>query len=257
MTSVSLTAVPGIPDIQPGDDLARIIGDALEAATLTPQDGDIFCVAQKIVSKAEGCLVPYASVTPTAQAFELAEELGRDPRKIQVVLNETRRIVRKFRVPGQPEGTIICEHRLGYISANAAVDESNIGHEDAALVLPRDPDASCRALAQALCARFGGNLGVVMTDTFGRPWRMGQVNVAIGLAGVPATIREQGNADAWGRELRVTEPALADEIAAATGLVVRKNARTPLVLLRGLDWTPNPESRGTDIIRKQQEDMFR
>lgn len=257
MTSVSLTAVPGVPDIQPGDDLALILGDALKAAGLCPVDGDILCVAQKVVSKAEGCLIPYDSVTASVQAVELGMELGRDPRKMQVVLDESRRIVRKFRAPGQAEGTIICEHRLGYISANAAVDESNIGHENAALVLPRDPDASCRALALALAERFDASVGVVMTDTFGRPWRMGQVNVAIGLAGVPATIREQGNTDAFGRVLQVTEPALADEIAAASGLVVRKNARTPLVLLRGLDWAPREGTRATDIIRKQQEDMFR
>lgn len=257
MTSVSLTAVPGIPDIQPGDDLAAILGDALKSAGLSPMDGDILCVAQKVVSKAEGCIVFYDDVTPSEQALELAEELGRDPRKLQVVLDETRRIVRKFRNPAQKEGTIICEHRLGFISANAAVDESNIDQQDAALVLPRDPDASCRALAEALSLRFGAKVGVVMTDTFGRPWRMGQVNVAIGLAQVPATIQEQGNTDAWGRVLQVTEPALADEIAAATGLVVRKDARTPLVLLRGLNWVPQPDSRATNIIRKQKEDMFR
>ncbi|UFS64602.1 coenzyme F420-0:L-glutamate ligase [Paracoccus denitrificans] len=257
MNSVTLTAVPGVPDIQPGDDLAAILGDALDRAGLWPADGDILCVAQKIVSKAEGCLIAYDGVTPSDRAVELARELGKDPRKVQVVLDETRRIVRKFRSPGAREGTIICEHRLGFVSANAAVDESNIGAEGAALILPRDPDASCRALALRLAQRFGASVGVVMTDTFGRPWRMGQVNVAIGLAGVPATIREQGNTDAWGRVLQVTEPALADEIAAASGLVVRKNARTPLVLLRGLDWTPAADSRATDIIRKQQEDMFR
>lgn len=254
MSSVTLIAVPGVPDIQPGDDLPTIIADAI--APLRPVDGDVLCVAQKIVSKAEGCLIALTTVTPSEQALELARELDKDPREVQVVLDESRRIVRKFKNPGAREGTLICEHRLGFVSANAAVDKSNLGLEDAVLTLPRDPDASCRALAARLAERFGATVGVVITDTFGRPWRLGQVNVAIGLAGVPATLREQGNTDAWGRVLRVTEPALADEIAAATGLVVRKNARTPLVLVRGLDWA-RTDSRATDIIRTEQEDMFR
>lgn len=257
MSTVSLTAIPGLPDIQPGDDLARICTEALIAADLALQDGDILCVAQKVVSKAEGCLVAYASVTPSPQALQLAAELGKDPRKLQVILDESRTIIRKFRTPRAREGTIICEHRLGFISANAAVDESNIGASEAALTLPRDPDASCRSLASRLAAAFGARVGVVMTDTFGRPWRIGQLNVAIGLAGPPATLREQGNCDAWGRRLQVTEPALADEIAAASGLVVRKAGRTPLVLLRGLDWQPQPQARAQDLIRKPQEDMFR
>ncbi len=254
--AVSLAAVPGVPDITRGDDLAATLGDALEAADLAPRDGDILVVAQKIFSKAEGCITPLASVTPSAEAERYAAELNKDARKIEVILGESTRVVRAFRRPDQNEGTMICEHRLGFISANAAVDESNFGEESAVMTLPPDPDASCAALREGLEARFGVRLGVVMTDTFGRPWRLGQVNVAIGLSKVPATIREQGNTDAWGRPLQVTEPALADEIAAASGLVVRKDAKTPAVLLRGLDWQP-AESRGADIIRKKQEDMFR
>lgn len=257
LSGVSLTAIPGLPEIAAGDDLAAIMGDALAGAGLPLQDGDILCVAQKIVSKAEDCLIAYAGVTPSAQAQDLAQQLNKDPRKVEIVLRESRRVIRAFRHPGMTEGVMICEHRLGFISANAAVDESNLGQQDAALTLPADPDASCRALAGALGARFRARIGVVMTDTFGRPWRLGQVNVAIGLANIPATLREQGNPDGWGRPLQVTEPALADEIAAASGLVVRKAARTPLVLLRGLDWRPDPQARATDIIRKQQEDMFR
>lgn len=256
--SVTLSALKGIPDIAAGDDLAALIGDALDAAGLALRDGDILCVAQKIFSKAEGCIIPLAGITPSEEARRLAAELGRDARKIEVILRESRRVVRAFRHPGQSEGVLICEHRLGFISANAAVDESNLGTAEAVMILPPDPDASCAALGRALAGRFGaGRIGVVMTDTFGRPWRIGQVNVAIGLSQVPATIREQGNADAWGRELQVTEPALADEIAAASGLVVRKNAKTPVVLLRGLDWLAAPQARATDIIRRQKEDLFR
>jgi len=256
--SIVLSALTGIPDIVAGDDLGRIIGSALESSGLGLRDGDILCVAQKIFSKAEGCIIPLADITPGAEAFRLGKELGRDPRKIEVILRESHRVVRAFRHPGQAEGVLICEHRLGFISANAAVDESNLGQEEAVMVLPRDPDASCAELAESLSSRFGGvRIGVVMTDTFGRPWRIGQVNVAIGLSQVPATIREQGNADAWGRPLRATEPALADEIAAASGLVVRKNAKTPVVLLRGLNWEANPSSSARDIIRQRGEDLFR
>ncbi|UWQ60883.1 coenzyme F420-0:L-glutamate ligase (plasmid) [Leisingera caerulea] len=254
--SVSLTAVPGVPDIRNGDDLGAILGDCLEQAGLGLQDGDILCIAQKVFSKAEDCIIPLASVTPSDEAVKYGEELNKDPRKVEIVLRESTRVVRAFRRPDQNTGAMICEHRLGFISANAAVDESNFGEEDAAMVLPRDPDASCERLRTSLAARFGAQIGVVMTDTFGRPWRLGQINVAIGLSKVPATIQEQGNLDAWGRPLQVTEPALADEISAASGLVVRKNGKTPAVLLRGLDWQP-ADSRGADILRKKQEDMFR
>lgn len=257
-SSVTLAALPGVPDIVEGDDLAAIIGDCLDAAGLGLQEGDILCVAQKIFSKAEGCILPLASVVPSEEALGFAEIVARDPRKIEVILRESKSVVRAFRHPGQSEGVLICEHRLGFVSANAAVDESNLGQAEAVMTLPKDPDASCAALGAALSARYGRDrIGVVMTDTFGRPWRVGQVNVAIGLWQVPATIREQGNTDAWGRTLNVTEPALADEIAAASGLVVRKNAKTPVVLLRELRWAATPQSRATDIVRKQREDLFR
>lgn len=257
-TSVTLTALTGVPDIVEGDDLAAIIGACLDAAGLALQEGDILCVAQKIFSKAEGCILPLAGVVPSEEALRLADIVARDPRKIEVILRESRSVVRAFRHPGQSEGVLICEHRLGFVSANAAVDESNLGQTEAVMTLPIDPDASCAALGSTLSARYGNaRIGVVMTDTFGRPWRIGQVNVAIGLWQVPATVREQGNMDAWGRILNVTEPALADEIAAASGLVVRKNAKTPVVLLRGLGWAAALESRATDIVRQQREDLFR
>lgn len=183
--AVSLTAVPGVPDIADGDDLATILGDCLDNAGLGLAAGDILCVAQKVFSKAEACIIPLTSVTPSSEALKYAAELNKDARKVEIVLRESTRVVRAFRRPGQTEGTMICEHRLGFISANAAVDESNFGEDDAAMVLPKDPDASCARLQAALAERFGVRLGVVMTDTFGRPWRLGQVNVAIGLSKVP------------------------------------------------------------------------
>ncbi|MEM9709508.1 MAG: coenzyme F420-0:L-glutamate ligase [Pseudomonadota bacterium] len=255
MTPVTLAAIAELPDFQPGDDLARAIGDGLVASGHGMEPGDILCVAQKVFSKVEDCFVALDGVTPSDAAEAYAQDLGKDARKVEVVLRQSKRVVRAFRHPGQAEGTMICEHRLGFISANAGVDESNLDRPGTVLTLPVAPDASAAALADALSARFGGPIGVVMTDTFGRPWRLGQVNVAIGLAGVPATLRLDGEADGYGRTLSVTEPALADELAAAAGLVMGKAAKTPVVLVRGLEWTPGPAS-AQDLLRKKDEDMF-
>ena len=251
--SLTLTPIPGLPDIRAGDDLAQIIGDALEPMGL--QDGDILTSAHKIFSKAEGQVVALANVTPSARAREIATELNKDPRKVEVILSESKNVVKTFRHQHQNEGVMICQHRLGFISANAGVDESNTGAEGTVILLPKDPDASARNLRDALSKRFNARLGVVITDTFGRPWRLGQVNVAIGLAGVPATVPEGGRKDAYGRELAVTEPAFADEIAAASGLVVGKAARTPVVRVRGLNWADSNDT-AADILRTERENVF-
>ena len=250
---VELLAVSGIPDIQPGDDLVQIIGDALEPLGLA--DGDILTSAHKIFSKAEGQVVALAGVTPSSEALAYAEKLNKDPRKVEVILRESARVVKTFRHPGQNEGVMICQHRLGFISANAAVDESNTGVDETVILLPKDPDASARRLRDGLEARYGVRLGVVITDTFGRPWRLGQVNVAIGLAGVPATVHEGGNTDAYGRALAVTEPAFADELATASGLVVGKAALTPVVRFRGLKWETS-NNKAADILRPSKENVF-
>lgn len=252
--SVSLTAVPGVPDIQPGDDLARVLGDCLAQQGL--QDGDILCLAHKVVSKAEGNVIALSEVKASPEAQEYAEKLNKDPAKVEVVLRQSARVVKSWRRADQNEGTMICEHRLGYISANAAVDESN-AEPGTVITLPDDPDASARRLGRALEARFGVRLGVVITDTFGRPWRLGQVNVAIGLYRVPAKTSDVGKVDAWGRALSVTEPALSDELAAASGLVIAKAAKTPLVLCRGVAWVAEEEASARDILRAHKEDMFR
>jgi len=250
---LELTPVLGIPDIEPGDDLAAIIGDAL--ADIGLMAGDIITSAHKIFSKAEGQVVALADVVPSAEAQRYAADLGKDPRKVEVILRESARVVRTFRHAHQNEGVMICQHRLGFISANAAVDESNTGTDETVILLPKDPDASARKLRDALQARFGVRVGVVITDTFGRPWRLGQVNVAIGLAGVPATVHEGGNADAYGRPLAVTEPAFADEIASASGLVVAKAARMPVVRFRGLEWQTSTD-KAADILRPSKENVF-
>lgn len=257
MSAVEIIAIQNLPEINLGDDLAAQIGDACLAQGLALNDGDLVTVAHKVVSKAEGQVVKLSSVRPGEEALAYGEQLSKDARKVQVVLNESTKVVRAFKHPHATEGTMICEHRLGFISANAAVDESNTGEDGEVILLPKDPDASAQNIRQALQTRFGKRLGVVITDTFGRPWRLGQVNVAIGLAGVPATVNEAGGLDSRGRELKVTEPAFADELAAASGLVIGKAAQTPVVLFRGLNWQIDEKARAGDLLRARTEDVFR
>ena len=252
---LSITPIMGIPDIATGDDLATIVGDAMDASGLSLQDGDILTSAHKVFSKAEGQIVKLADVTPSDEALQIAKDLNKDARKVQVILDESSEVVKTFHHAHQNEGVMICRHRLGFISANAAVDESNSGADETLILLPRDPDASAENFRAKLAKRFNADIGVVITDTFGRPWRLGQVNVAIGLAHVPATVHEGGNMDAYGRELSVTEPAFADEIATASGLVVGKAAQTPVVLFRGLNWQKSNQ-KAADILRPTQENMF-
>ncbi|MEM8593150.1 MAG: coenzyme F420-0:L-glutamate ligase [Pseudomonadota bacterium] len=254
--TVEISPILGIPDIRPGDDLAKIIGDCL-AELGGPRDHDILCIAHKVVSKAEGNVINLATVTPSEEAKTLAKELNKNPAKVEVVLKQSIRVVRAFKRAEQNEGTLICEHRLGFISANAAVDESNAEGENTVITLPDDPDASAADIGRALEDRFGVTLGVVITDTFGRPWRLGQVNVAIGLYRVPAKTSDIGGKDAWGRPLSVTEPAFSDELAAASGLVIQKAAKTPVVLFRGVQWSPQSATSARDILRASKEDMFR
>ncbi|MEM1386191.1 MAG: coenzyme F420-0:L-glutamate ligase [Pseudomonadota bacterium] len=255
MTTVTIQPVPGIPDIRPGDDLGQIIGDCL-AAMGEVEPGDVLAVAHKVISKAEGNVVALADVTPSDEALDLGRELHKNPAKVEVVLQQSNRVLRAFKRPDQAEGTLICEHRLGFISANAAVDESNVGARDTVITLPVDPDASARRLGRALEKRFGKPIGIVVTDTFGRPWRLGQVNVAIGLYGVPARRSEAGELDAWGRPLTVTEPAFSDEIAAASGLAMHKAAKTPVILFRGLQWEAEAETSARNLLRAKEEDVF-
>jgi coenzyme F420-0:L-glutamate ligase/coenzyme F420-1:gamma-L-glutamate ligase len=251
-----MQVLPGIPDIAPGDDLAALLLASIERAALVLRDGDILVIAHKVVSKAEGRIRRLADVQPGARARELGLELNKDPRKVEVILGESSRVVRAIKRPGQLEGTLIAEHRLGFICANAAVDESNVGAEETVILLPEDPDRSAREICAVLERAGGVRLGLVITDTFGRPWRMGLVNVAVGLARVPSQIDLVGQRDAFGRELSVTVPALADELAAASGLLMSKDGKTPAILFRGIEWTPD-NSSARDLVRPQQEDLFR
>ncbi|MBC4016752.1 coenzyme F420-0:L-glutamate ligase [Siccirubricoccus deserti] len=248
MQRLEMLALPGLPRVAAGDDLAALIAAGLARAGLTPQPGDVLVVAQKIVSKAEGRSVRLADVTPSARAEALAAETGKDPRVVELILSEAARVVRS-----RPN-LIIVEHRLGFVMANAGIDQSNVvgpEEEPHALLLPRDPDAS----AAALSARLG--LPVVISDSFGRAWRRGTVGVAIGAAGLPALVDLRGTPDMFGRTLQVSLTGFADEIAAAAGLLMGQGAEAqPVVVLRGLAWSA-PDNPAANLIRVGPEDLFR
>ena len=221
VSEVRILSVPGMPVIVPGDDLAALIQQAAEDAALDLQDGDIVVVTQKIVSKAEGCLVSLVEVTPSPLAVTFAEQWDKDARQVEVVLQASRRIVKMDR------GVIIAETHHGFICANAGVDRSNMEGDDVVAVLPPDPDASARAIRDRLREQTGVDVAVIISDTFGRPWREGLVNVAIGLAGMQANVDYTGQYDAQGYELKVTALSVADELAAAAELVMNKLDNVP------------------------------
>lgn len=246
----------GIPLIQPSDDLAAILVKSLRDSALAPSSGDVLVVTQKIVSKAEGRLVRLSEVVPTPRAQELAKRLDKDPRKVEVILRESRTVLRAERSAKTGQGILICETRHGLVCANAGVDESNLSAPDTVLLLPLDPDASAAKLRDRLCRDLGVDLGVVITDSFGRPWRLGIVNVAIGVAGCPALVDYKGRKDYSGKELQVTEIAVADEIAAVAGLVMGKLQTVPAALIQGFESQGKP-GRAVDLQRPESEDLFR
>lgn len=247
--SLTVIAPASIAEIREGDDLAAIIGDVLTCEG-GPQAHDIVVLAQKIVSKAEGCSVALSSVVPGAEALALAEETGKDARLVELVLKESSAVMR-----ARP-GVMIVRHRLGLVMANAGIDQSNLTAEDAALLLPIDPDASARALRKRLMARFRVPLAVVISDSFGRAWRQGTVNVAIGAAGLRTLWDRRGERDRNGRELAVTEVAVADAVAAAAGLVMGEGAEgRPVAIVRGVDAADDNGCAG-DLVRPLEQDMF-
>ena len=252
--SVTISSIAGIPDIKPGNDLAGILIECLGPKGL--QEGDIVVIAHKVVSKAEGRIVRLSDVKPGNDAVLLAEKVNKDPRKVEVILSESKQVMKTRTLPGKDEGLIITEHKLGYICANAAVDESNTDEPGTVILLPEDPDKSARLIRQRLEQAFDCRIGVVITDTFGRPWRLGLVNVAVGLAGVPAQMSLIGEQDAYGRELSVTVSALADEIAAASGLLMSKSGKKPALVYRNIEWQAQ-QSSALDLLRPKQEDLFR
>ncbi len=254
MDPVTLRIVPGLPEIRPGDDLACLIADALADCAIVPKAGDIVVVAQKIVSKAENCFADLNAIAPGARAKELAVATGKDPRLVELILSQSSDVLRVA------HNVLIVRHRLGYVMANAGIDRSNVKNaagKELALLLPSDPETSARDLRGRLMKRFDVDLAVVISDSFGRPWRNGTVNVALAAAGLPALLDRRGERDRHGRVLEMTQVAVADAVAGAAGLVMGEGAEgTPVVVMRGLKFTA-PHRDATSLIRPQNEDLFR
>lgn len=247
--AVSFHAVHGLPEVRAGDDLAALIRDALRASALAIRSSDLLVVAQKIVSKAEGRLVSLASVTPSAEAEALAKQVQKDPRFVELVLRESSEVLRA--VPN----ILITRHRCGWVMANAGIDRSNIpGAEDHVLLLPEDCDASARRLRESLAPE---RPAILISDSFGRPWREGTVNVALGVAGYTGVLDLRGTTDRHGRTLQSTQIALADAVAAGAGLVMGESTEgIPVTLVRGLDFS-GPLTDGRSIVRPSEGDLFR
>ncbi len=255
---IEIIGVGGLPEVREGDDLAALAVGAAEAQGEPLREGDVLAIAQKVVSKAEGRTVDLGDVAPSPEAVAFASAAGRDPRIVELALRESRAVVARDRA----RGILITETPTGLVCANSGIDSSNVPGEETVLLLPRDPDASAARIA-ADARRLGGvrSLGVVICDTFGRPWRTGQVNVAIGAAGVRALVDYRGTGDSFGRELRVTEIACADEIAGAAELVMGKTDGVPVAIVRGLPpglvGPPDDPAGAGSMIRDRESDLFR
>jgi coenzyme F420-0:L-glutamate ligase / coenzyme F420-1:gamma-L-glutamate ligase len=250
--AASLFVIPDLPEIRKGHNLSTFIAQAARRAQIPFEHGDILVVAQKIISKAEGRVVSLSKFKPSARALTLAKTLGKDPRFVEAVLRESRRILRSERV-------LIVETHHGFVCANAGVDHSNVPANDSVSLLPKNPDRSSRRLAAMLRKRTGKRLAVIISDTFGRPWRLGLINVAIGASGVPALLDLRGTRDRNHRLLRATTLAVADELASAAGLLMQKTAGTPVVVIRGYRYrlTKSRAATAASIIRPAHEDLFR
>jgi coenzyme F420-0:L-glutamate ligase / coenzyme F420-1:gamma-L-glutamate ligase len=253
MDGVQLIPVPGIPLVKTGDDLAALIEAALERAGLGLEGGDVLVVTSKIVSKAEGRWADLDTITPDDEARRVADQCGKDPREVALILSESSRISRLR------EGVLIAEHRLGFVCANAGIDHSNARPgEQWRLLLPQEPDRSAELLRQGLTDRFQATVAVVISDSHGRPFRLGTVGVAIGAAGLPALRDLRGQPDLFGTKLRVTEVGFADELAAAAGLVMGQGAEAvPVVIVRGLSYPIDKQARAADLNRPPELDLYR
>ncbi len=251
MSTVSAIALTGIPEIEAGADLGALLASSL--APLAPASTDVLVLAHKVVSKAEGRTRDLATVTPSPRALELARDQGKDPRHVQVVLDEAQEVIRAA------HGVIVCVTRHGFVCANAGVDASNVPGEDRVLMLPRDPDRSARELRGALHAHLGVRPAVLITDSFGRAWRQGQCDVAVGCAGLAPLEDWRGRPDTQGRELRATWIAVADELAAAADLARGKDGRQPAILVRGAArHVTEADGPGiTELLRPRERDLFR
>jgi coenzyme F420-0:L-glutamate ligase/coenzyme F420-1:gamma-L-glutamate ligase len=256
-SELAVRAIPGVPTVERGDDLYRIIATALDRIELDLCDGDVVVVASKIVSRAEGCFVDLGAITPSDAARALAAEVDKDPRLVELIMRESASISRKT------IGALIVRHRLGFVSANAGIDASNAAPGDApphtgpwVLTLPRDPDSSAASLREKLARRYSSNIAVLITDSWGRPFRRGTVGFALGVSGLPAVWDRRGASDRHGRTLEATEPAIADSIAAAADLVAgQADEGRPLILVRGLAFAPSEESSRA-LLRDPENDLY-
>ncbi|MBN2046949.1 MAG: coenzyme F420-0:L-glutamate ligase [Anaerolineaceae bacterium] len=255
-SSMTLTALSGIPMVKPGDSLTQLVLDALKHNQITLADGDVIVLAQKIVSKAEGRMVNLNDVNPGEAAVALAEETSKDPRLVELILRESNQVLRK-----RP-GLIVVEHRHGYVCANAGIDHSNVrgdwgAHEDWELLLPEDADQTARQVRAGLAEATGKDVAVLVIDSHGRAWRLGTVGISIGTAGVPEIVDRVGDHDLYGYELKNTRIAAADQLAAAASLVMGEVEESiPAVHVRGFPY-PFAESSISDVIRPHEKDMFR
>lgn len=254
MNGLQLLALRDFPLVAPGDDIAVLVSQSLAQNHMILQDGDIIVVAQKIISKAENRYRSLQDISPSAEAEKYAAETGKDPRLVELVLQESNRVLRhRF-------GSIVVEHKLGFVHANAGIDQSNLPGNtgsDIALLLPQDPDASAKALRTALREQHGVNIGVVINDSFGRAWRLGTVGIAIGVAGFEPLLDLRGAPDLFGRTLEITQVGIGDEIAAAASLLMGQAGEgVPVVILRGLQ-LPKADGTVQSLLRKPHEDMFR
>ena len=250
MASITLTAIEGIPMIMPGDNLAELIAHAIARMDLQLRDGDVLSICQKIVSKAENRLVNLHDIEPSPLARKFAERWEKDPRAVELVLRQTSRIVR------MDNAVLIVETGPGWVCANAGIDESNSLEDDRAILLPEDPDASAMRIRKELKRLTDAEVAVIITDTFGRPWRDGLTEVCLGIAGMDAMLDLRGTTDLGGRELHHTVIAIADELACAAGLLMPKAGATPAVLIRGYHYK-RAEGSAKALIRPAASDLFR
>ncbi len=248
---IRVIGVEGMPEVVAGDDLAAQIMDAAQAQGTTIQAGDVLVVTQKIVSKAEGRVVPIDSVEASPLALAISEGHRRDPRHTELILRESKRIVRMDR------GVIISETHHGFNCANAGIDASNIPGEDTVALLPVDPDASARRIVEAVRQRRGASVAVIISDTFGRPWRNGATNVAIGVAGLNPMLSYVGQEDAFGNLMHTTVIAVADELAATAELVTGKVLGVPVAIIKGYPYEPMENASNQALIREPDKDLFR
>ncbi len=253
---ITAVALPPLPEVKRGDDLGRLVAEAwwaliTEDASLAPVEGDVLVVTQKVVSKAEGRIVRLAEIEPRPEAVAWAKAWDKDPRQVEVVLRESAEVVR------MEHGVIISRTRHGFVCANAGVDASNVGAGDLVTLLPEDPDRSALAIRDSILEELGVDVGVIVSDSFGRPWRLGITDVALGVSGFAPLADLRGEVDTEGREMKATVVAVADELASLAELASGKTSRRPAVLIRGVSLPPGSGTIAADVVMPLEQDLFR